>query len=103
MKTPPAEITSGCWPGKPTWPLPAEKTTVIPAVTAAAIAAARAWSAALKVVLVPVLLPQLQVMIFGLNPAAALKAPVELTKLIFTGSNSTSGATAKILDDSPVP
>ena len=35
MNTPPTEITSGCWPGKPQCPLPAENTTTIPPATAA--------------------------------------------------------------------
>ena len=47
--------------------------------------------------------PQLQVMICGLSATAALKAPVELAKFIFTGISSASGATAKMLADSAVP
>ena len=75
---------------------------MMPVATAAAIAAARAWSAALSG---PywLLLPQLQVMMCGLSPTAALNAPIELTKLIFTVCSSTSGATAKMFADSPVP
>ncbi len=49
------------------------------------------------------LLPQLHVMMSGLSPTAALNAPMMLTKLIFTGSRSMSGATAKMFADSPVP
>ncbi len=39
-----------------------------PAATAAAIAAASAWFAALSAALVPVSLPQLQVMMCGFSP-----------------------------------
>ena len=62
MYTPRAEITSGCWPGNPKWPLPAEKMTMILFATAVAIAAASARSAALSGGFC-LLLPQLQVKI----------------------------------------
>jgi hypothetical protein len=102
MKTPPAEMTSGCWPGNPQWPLPAEKITVMPLATAAAIAAASARSAAERG---PncLLDPHEQVMMCGLSATAALNAPIELAKFIFTGNSVTSGATEKMLADSPVP
>ena len=102
MKTPPAEITSGCCPGNPQWPLPALNTTTIPEATAAAIALANAMLAADRG---PNLMldPQEQVMISGPKPTAALKEAIELAKFILTGLRCTSGATEKILADSPVP
>ena len=42
-------------------------------------------------------------MMCGLSPTAALNAPMLLTKLIFTGRKSMSGAFAKMFADSPVP
>src|SRR5688500_14535949 len=102
MKTPPAEMTSGCCPGNPQCPFPAEKMTMIPCLTALAMAAARAWSAADKggYGLSP---PQLHEMICGPSATAALKAPVELIGPIFTIVNSASGATENTFADSPVP
>jgi len=47
--------------------------------------------------------PQLQDMICGFKATAALNAPTVFTKLTFTIVNSTSGTTAKIFADSPVP
>src|SRR5262245_40837568 len=102
MNVPPAEITSGCWPGNPQWPLPAENTTTIPLATASAIEEAIAWSAADSG---PncLLEPQLLLMTAGPSATAALNPPIVLTKLIFTIVNSASGATASRFADSPVP
>src|SRR4051812_5895983 len=102
MNAPPAEITSGCWPGKPQWPLPAEKTTMMPFDTASAIAAASAVSAALSG---PnwLLDPQLQLMMCGESATAALNDPIVFAKLILTMVKSMSGATANALADSAVP
>ena len=77
--------------------------TVIPAATAAAIAAARAKSDGVKLPGVRLSLPQLQVMMSGESATAALKEPIEFEKFIFTGSSWTSGATANMFADSPVP
>src|SRR6187549_2822528 len=98
---PPAEITSGCCPGKPAWPLPAEKITVIPDATASAIDAARAISAALSTN--GELDPQLQEIMSGCKETARLKAAIELTKFIFIGSNWHPGAMARRFADSAVP
>ena len=78
MSTPPTEMTSGCCPGKPQWPLPAEKQTTMPLATAAATAAARACSAAVRGPnwIDPV---QLLLMMSGLSAAAALNAAVVFT------------------------
>ena len=107
MSTPPTEMTSGCCPGKPQWPLPAEKQTTMPLATAAATAAARACSAALRGPnwTDPV---QLLLMMSGLSAAAALNAAVVFTSApeavaVLTGLSSTSGAVAKMFADSPVP
>jgi hypothetical protein len=42
-------------------------------------------------------------MISGCNATAELNAAIVLVKLALTGSNSQSGAIARILADSPVP
>src|SRR5262245_7315646 len=101
MNAPPAEITSGCWPGNPAWPLPAEKMTVIPLATATAIEAASTTSAALSAN--GEFDPQLHVMMSGRRATAASKAPIVLTKFILTGSNWQPGAMARMFADSPVP
>src|SRR5918992_239053 len=102
MYVPPAETTSGCWPGNPQCPFPAENTTMIPLAHASAIAAAMAWLAAERGGFMT-LDPQLLLMIWGPSATAALNPPTVLTKLIFTMVKSTSGATAKMFADSPVP
>jgi hypothetical protein len=110
MYTPPAEITSGCIPGKPKCPFPAEKTTIIPCLTALAIAASSgrkyAGSGGSSWVLLSSItrsIPQLQDIISGPRETAVLKSAVEFTGLILTIVNSTSGPIAKMLADSPVP
>src|SRR5205807_1966193 len=82
-----------------------------PAITDTAIDAANARSAALRCWDNCLSLAQLQVMISGLRATAALKAPIVLrrppvqglAKAVFTGYKVTSGASAKMLADSPVP
>src|SRR5690625_3639464 len=92
-------MTSGCWPGKPHDPFPAEKTTTIPSATAPATAAASAWLAALSGGS-GTFEPQLFVMMCGPSAAAALNAAVTLTsapdaEAVFTGSSVAPGAAAK--------
>ena len=107
MSTPPTEITSGCWPGKPQCPLPAANTTTIPAAHAAATAAARACSAALSG---PVGTSEVQlfVMTSGSRATAALNAAVMFTSApelvaAFTGWSVQSGAVENTFADSPLP
>src|SRR6266511_1009769 len=94
-------MTSGCWPGNPACPLPAEKMTMMPLATAAATEASSAISAALNAK--GTCEPQLQLMMSGCNATAALNAAIVLVKLAFTGSNWQSGAIARMCADSPVP
>src|SRR3954471_18838207 len=98
-------MTSGCWPGKPQCPLPAANTTITPDAQAAATAAARACSAALRGPNWTSDVHELEMMC-GLSAAAALNAAVRFTSApdaaaVLIGLRVTSGAVAKMLADSP--